>query len=512
MSRLSSSSPRGVVVLGMHRSGTSLVAGWIAELGFAIPGPVNPPLPDNPAGYHEPREVVAMHDDFLHGIGRSWSDPRPLTNADLEGVEAAATADRIADWADRMLADDLPWVLKDPRMCRLMPLWKKTWENLAVEPVVVLVQRSPIAVAESLRRRDGLSRPRSLLLWLRHSLEAEAATRGLRRTSLRFEDLASGKAPPALSLLEVGEDAAREAFRRTFDSSLVHEPIDAGETTDRLRAYPLVARTFAHLTGGVPTDARELETVQAELADSDRLLRDMLSTGSLYSLAIWSENELSRCREQIQTQRREVAALRGEIAAFRDGLLFEASSGEAAVSRSASRTARSALAASFESLVRAQDEVATGLRELTAATARGSDLLGDRQEAVDATLAHLCGALDRLEKRVAVRLEGQLLGLVQKSLEKYEDLEQQLWERLKTITREHGIAVAEREDGERRLEAAGERISRFETEVTSASRRIEDLENELAIVRSRRSWRYTRPLRRCYELVKRRSGSTEEAR
>ena len=66
--------------------------------------------------------------------------------------------------------------VKDPRLCRLMPLWFPIFETLPAEPNFVLTVRHPWEVAESLARRNGLKPSKSFLLWLDHTLQAEAAT------------------------------------------------------------------------------------------------------------------------------------------------------------------------------------------------------------------------------------------------------------------------------------------------------------------------------------------------
>ena len=86
-------------------------------------------------------------------------------------------------------------MLKDPRICRFVPLWRAVLGRLGVAPKVVVPLRHPLEVAGSLARRDGMPEDEALLLWLRHCLEAEAATRGLPRSFLRYDDLVADWRP-----------------------------------------------------------------------------------------------------------------------------------------------------------------------------------------------------------------------------------------------------------------------------------------------------------------------------
>jgi hypothetical protein len=93
-------------------------------------------------------------------------------------------------------------VIKDPRMCRLMPFWSSVFReaNWSVRPVLQL--RSPLEVALSLNRRDGIPSGSGCLLWLRHVLDAEAGTRGTRRAVVDWNDFLSD---PRRTLQRVGD-------------------------------------------------------------------------------------------------------------------------------------------------------------------------------------------------------------------------------------------------------------------------------------------------------------------
>src|SRR5438552_705120 len=83
----------------------------------------------------------------------------------------------------RAVFDDEPLaVLKDPRICRFVPFWLDVLGEIGAQPRIVIPVRSPLDVAESLKLRNGFSSSKSLLLWLRHTLDAEAETRKLSRS------------------------------------------------------------------------------------------------------------------------------------------------------------------------------------------------------------------------------------------------------------------------------------------------------------------------------------------
>ena len=81
------------------------------------------------------------------------------------------------------------FVLKDPRICRFVPLILSILDELEVCAVAMLPLRNPLEVVSSLAERDGLTRSKSLLVWLRHVLEAEYYSRAIPRCFLNYEDL-----------------------------------------------------------------------------------------------------------------------------------------------------------------------------------------------------------------------------------------------------------------------------------------------------------------------------------
>jgi len=81
------------------------------------------------------------------------------------------------------------FVLKDPRICRLIPLFRSVLDDLHISVIPVIVTRNPLAVSASLSARDGLDLASSQLYWLRHILDSERFTRDLPRLVIRYERL-----------------------------------------------------------------------------------------------------------------------------------------------------------------------------------------------------------------------------------------------------------------------------------------------------------------------------------
>lgn len=172
------------VVLGMHRSGTSSVAGVLTLLGAAPPKTLMAAAADNPKGFFESRLVGELNDRILGAAGSSWDDWRRFDPGALLPAAGIDLRDQIQATLRHEFGDDVLVVLKDPRLCRIFPIWENVLEEEGYQAKFVLPVRSPLEVARSLNRRNGMPIATGLLLWLRHVLDGERLSRNKPRRIL----------------------------------------------------------------------------------------------------------------------------------------------------------------------------------------------------------------------------------------------------------------------------------------------------------------------------------------
>ena len=181
------SRPIGIFVLGMHRSGTSVLTRALNLLGAALPADLLGSNSSNPTGHWESARAIAINDELLAALGRRWDDVRELPEDWLQRPETRAARQQIRALLDHDFSSERLWLIKEPRICRLAPLWLDVAEELGVDTRVIIPVRHPSEVIYSLSRRDGMGAGQAQLLWCQHLLEAERASRGRPRILLDFD-------------------------------------------------------------------------------------------------------------------------------------------------------------------------------------------------------------------------------------------------------------------------------------------------------------------------------------
>jgi hypothetical protein len=157
---------RAVFVLGMHRSGTSAIARGTSSLGVYLGNDFLDAQPENPTGYWEDRNLVALDDRVLESFGLRWDgipriDPRGFESRKVRRLQREA-----ASYCRKMLASRPLWGFKDPRAIRVLPFWQNVLGECDARDSYVVATRNPRSVAASLFARQGMLADDAYRLWL----------------------------------------------------------------------------------------------------------------------------------------------------------------------------------------------------------------------------------------------------------------------------------------------------------------------------------------------------------
>jgi hypothetical protein len=156
---------RIILCLGMHRSGTSLIANSLECLGAELGPRAHWAGPDNPKSFGEDIDILSANESLLRFAQSAWDNPDPVIyNVRLPSPFIKFISDRLGQFPI--------WGLKEPRMCRLLPVWRPVFEEVGCEVSVVHAVRHPMEVARSLYKRNGIPIERGLALWLEYTKRA----------------------------------------------------------------------------------------------------------------------------------------------------------------------------------------------------------------------------------------------------------------------------------------------------------------------------------------------------
>jgi hypothetical protein len=237
----------GVVVLGMHRSGTSAVAGLLTKAGFFAGNDdeLLPAAEDNPTGFFERLDINALNDRLLAELDGSWDNPPARELVAERAPEWRAKVDSALD----VLAEEAagrPVMLKDPRISLLLPAWLPALQDRFM---LVVVDRNPLEVAMSVRKRDGRPLYVALALWQLYCTELLDGLAGRRVWLVRYEHLLSAAERETSSLLA----ELRGSLRPEAAAGLAGESEAAGFVSTKLRNQRSTAKggeVERALTGG----------------------------------------------------------------------------------------------------------------------------------------------------------------------------------------------------------------------------------------------------------------------
>lgn len=312
-------------IVGMHRSGTSLVARGVNLLGFSLgdPDDLIAAGPDNPRGFWESRAVVSFHDSLLLALGGSWDAPPTL----VDGWETAPNIpdrDRLDGLVTEVFGPAPRMAWKDPRGSLLLPYWGERIDHTLV------VIRNPVEVRASLARRSDMDARWADYLWLRYTASAVAEARN--RVVVPYEAVLQS---PGHWFERLGESLGVVDIAGRIDAFLDHA--DPGERHERAASEPsaspddLTTELYAALLAGPTEDVLEVcgriargrwddaddPRIRTLQTVHDELQRVRVAVAPMVPLRTrWREltTEVAQRDTKLEDLNRRVAELREEVA------------------------------------------------------------------------------------------------------------------------------------------------------------------------------------------------------
>jgi hypothetical protein len=270
-----------IVVLGMHRSGTSAITRAMetlgAELGLRLfPGAAG----INDKGYFEDIDIHSLNVELMSIAGMDWHamaeiNLNTIDRQVLDELQTKAISLLRKKSAGKTLA------LKDPRIARLLPFWQPVFACLNVRTRYVIALRNPISVAQSLSKRDGFPHEKSYLLWLAHMVPALLSTRDCERVLLSYDRLMDSPGRELARIaahlgLELDSERLNVLEEEFLDDGLRHSRFAALDLEVVRSAPRQVKELFSALEiASLDTNSANAVRLDAAIAGAQRYLEEI---------------------------------------------------------------------------------------------------------------------------------------------------------------------------------------------------------------------------------------------
>lgn len=240
---------RLIVVLGMHRAGTSAVTRALQVMGVDLGKNFLPVQADNPKGFWEDLDIISLNEEMLGFIKNEWHFLTPIQEKDVEVLRSHGYVTQAVELLRKKTGEDRIFGFKDPRVSKLLPFWKEVFAQDEYEVYYVLAIRHPLSVSRSLEKRDGFALEKCYALWLVHVINGFSGTQGAPRVVVDYDRLLQSPETELLRLakgLNLTVDPAElEIFKHEFlDQELRHTVFKLEDMDLDGAALPLVRDVY----------------------------------------------------------------------------------------------------------------------------------------------------------------------------------------------------------------------------------------------------------------------------
>jgi hypothetical protein len=471
------------VVLGMHRSGTSLITKLLECFGICLGEKLIPAADDNQKGFFEDYEIVNLNEKILEHLKNDHLDIEVLHESDLLKIPVSFRDEAVSIINNRLEKYDL-YGLKDPRICKLLPFWNEVFKALDIEVNYIISIRNPKSVVDSLVYRNKISREKGYWSWITHTINAISCSHANPRILIDYDSVISSPKKQIHRIASVFnlkiENESVEIFTKDFiDSKLRHSKYTINNIQADRSANNVIPSLYSQLldVSSDKVSLQELKTSTSYLK-LNNILKD---SKSLIDLCQQHEVRIRDLYYHISSQNQKLFEL-GTAVQERDERLYQASDTISERDKWL-LDAKQAIEERDEQLIQAAHEIEqvisqnSQLRELTTEQDAQIGELNESIAAKDRVISEKDLAIGVLGVTVANR-DGQIIGL-HGQLTAREEAVAAKDRVISEKDREIGVqkeSVANREGIIRELQS---QMTEKEAVVTEMNNRIMDLENQL---------------------------------
>lgn len=266
MSQNNSKNKRIIVVLGMHRSGTSAIMKAIETLGVSLGENLMVAAKgNNEKGFFEDVDIYALNEQMLSALHNQWHELSFVGQDNVDYLCSEGYLEKAVDLLKRKLATTDVFGFKEPRTTKLIIFWKKVFSCLECDVNYILALRNPHSVAMSLQKRDSMDVYQGELLWLSYQLSALCALKDDQWVILNYDFLVEQPEYELLRLarilnLPVDRFRLNEYVKNFIDQSLRHFGSAGKEKIAPVNSSSLAGDIYAGLLEYVKADCMTSST------------------------------------------------------------------------------------------------------------------------------------------------------------------------------------------------------------------------------------------------------------
>jgi GT2 family glycosyltransferase/glycosyltransferase involved in cell wall biosynthesis len=282
-----------IVVLGMHRSGTSAVVKALSCLGVSLGDDFMPAGSDNPKGFFEDKAVNQLNIEMLAVIGQHWFSLSLVTDADVATLVRMGYLEKAIELVHKKMADVDVFGFKDPRVSKLLKFWKLVFARINCDVRYVFCLRHPLSVANSLRQRNKTPIQKGYLLWLSYNLAIVTEAQDLSLVGLDYDQLMEQPLSAVQCLagrlnLAIDWNVTNQFATDFLDKTLRHSKFDAAALKQNLDCPLVVAEAYSLFQNFLEFNSRPVltELMQFYLNHKEKLTSDFLLFDDIENAAI----------------------------------------------------------------------------------------------------------------------------------------------------------------------------------------------------------------------------------
>jgi hypothetical protein len=282
-----------IVVIGMHRSGTSTVMNALACLGVSLGDNLLPPGADNPKGFFEDKSVNDLNIEMLDVIGQTWFSLSLVRNEDIDKLIALGYVEKAIALLRDKTRNTSVFGFKDPRVSKLLKFWKLVFAHMNCEVQYVFCLRHPLSVANSLLKRNKSPIQKSYLLWLSYNMSIVTESQDLRLIALDYDQLMESPISHIRDMANqlgftVNMELANQFANEFLDKELRHTSFDESALISDPRCPAVVVKAHALFSKMLVADNKKanaelLQFYQEHKSslDAEFLLLDEIETSAI---------------------------------------------------------------------------------------------------------------------------------------------------------------------------------------------------------------------------------------